>query len=1619
MAGFALPLLAGGPSLLTVDARITATPSYVSPSTPSGAPVMANVTSAPSIPAGAAEIGAASDSATETGAVALKPSDLSGLTQFISQVTDKHSAEFGRYLAPGAFKTLFGPAPGAITAVTTQLEASGLQVTGVAKDGLLVYFKGSAVSAESAFDTRIATYRLANGTTGQATTSAIKLPSAIASAVTSVVGLDNLVAAKPQGGGALRQPVSDKGQEKQVPTAALPHQTGAPSACSNAQSDAASFGGLSDDQIANAYGAFGLYANRDFGGGQSIAVYELEPFQTSDINTFDSCYFGTTEAGQMAGRLSVTPIDGGLPAGPGSGESVLDVEDVSAIAPGANIDVYEAPNTSFGGLDEYSAIVNDDTAKVVTSSWGLCEQAVQLGEPGLQQAENSLFEQAAAQGQSVFAAAGDTGSDSCNAYRPPYPASGQNPLSVLDPASQPYVISVGGTTITNASTTPAQEQVWNDGANWGAGGGGISMSWTAPSWQQSAQVPGIPTLGSADYTQANSVEAASSYPTGFCDATGSGSDPGGPDPGGSLPCRTLPDVSAQADEFTGAVTVYSSSFVSSGTPDGWITIGGTSSATPIWAAALTLVNASGTGACTSSGTGVGFASPLLYGLASNPTAYQASFNDITSGNDDIYGLDNGQVFPATTGYDLASGLGSPRLTGAGGVPGLAYYLCDYATPVGGQPTVSSLNPSFLSTAGGSVVLDGTGFESAGTADVASIEVGAGQIAAASMTVTSSTSITAIFPPATATLAGNSPGPQDGAGPADVIVTLSDGQSSAPGPAATMEYVDESSSQSIPSVTGVSSYGGSETAPVPVTIFGSGFSSGGPTRTTTVLFGGVAATSFAVESPFEILVTPPAYSTQACSPGLPSGENASNDICQVQVQVGNANGQSAEGIILPPYEGYALQATAMGVAALPPGCGCEYEPAPSEFDYIPQPTITAVSTTTTDPGSLADELGGSLITFAGTGFNPLTTSWVDIGAPGLESSIDYNVAYESGTVIEIEAPPIAASAAGATVQPASVPLSINTLAGQSAAGPAVVYAGIPTVNSVVNNSNDTTVGGLSGAADTGGTPITISGAGFEQAVGPLGFVDIATPYSLGTQYTYTVASDTSISTETVAQNPAIVDTEVCTVTGCSLNPPADYFVLFPPGNPNVDSISPSSGPPAGGTSVTIGGENLGCVTGVFFGSVTAATFSNAQAILDCGSSNLVSAISPPGGAGTTVPVTVTTLESEFTGFGPSTTTASFTYVASAYTALPPTRLLDTRTNSGALGPNSSLNLTVTGGSVPSDATAVALNVTVTGSSSASDLTVYPTGEAQPATSNLNWVAGETVPNLVIVPVGTNGQVTFYNALGQTNVLADLEGYFAPETSGSTAGSYVPLAPARITDTRSDSGYPNAGRPLPAGGTINVQVTGAGLVPASGVTAALLNVTVTNTTSASDLTIYPKGESEPDTSNLNWVAGDTVANRVVVPVGAGGEISISNDLGTTDVIVDVNGYFTDGSSTPSNASLYTPITPTRLVDTRTTGGTLGAGGTYIAQIGGSGGIGLSATAAVLNVTATNTTAASDFTVYPGGTRPGTSDLNWQTGQTVPNLTVATLSETGAIAVYNVAGSADLIIDAFGYFSPIETP
>src|SRR4029077_11032503 len=297
-------------------------------------------------------------------------------------------------------------------------------------------------------------------------------------------------------------------------------------------------------------------------------------------------------------------------------------------------------------------------------------------------------------------------------------------------------------------------------------------------------------------------------------------------------------------------------------------------------------------------------------------------------------------------------------------------------------------------------------------------------------------------------------------------------------------------------------------------------------------------------------------------------------------------------------------------------------------------------------------------------------------------------------------------------------------------------------------------------------------------------------------------------------------------------------------------------------------------------------------------------------------------------------------------------------------------------------------------------------AQPLASNLNWVAGQTVPNLVEVPVGTADQVTFYNGFGSADLVVDLEGYFA--APNGAAGEFQPLTPARILDTRTGNGSPAA--KLGQAKTLNLQVTGRG-VPSTGVSAVVMNMNVTNPTAPGYLTVFPAGAPAPLASNLNFTANQTVPNRVVVGIGAGGQVSIFNGLGSTDVIADVSGYFTDASA---SGQLFSPLAPLRILDTRSPKQTLGPAATLDVSMAQAS-VPAGATAVILNVTATSTTAASFFTVYPAGTaQPLASDLNWVAGQTVPNLVVVKLG-AGGVALFNQFGSADAIVDILGYFSP----
>ncbi|MBD0695073.1 hypothetical protein [Streptomyces sp. CBMA123] len=378
----------------------------------------------------------------------------------------------------------------------------------------------------------------------------------------------------------------------------------------------------------------------------------------------------------------------------------------------------------------------------------------------------------------------------------------------------------------------------------------------------------------------------------------------------------------------------------------------------------------------------------------------------------------------------------------------------------------------------------------------------------------------------------------------------------------------------------------------------------------------------------------------------------------------------------------------------------------------------------------------------------------------------------------------------------------------------------------------------------------------------------------------------------------------------------------------------------------------------------------------------------------------------------TVTAATTPAKSRFLPIDPARFLDTRDGTGApaqrVGPGGVVSLQVAGvkGVPASGVTAVVMNVTAVDPAEPGHVTVYPDGEPLPDVSNLNFDTGRTVANLVTVPV-VNGKVDLRNASGTVDLLADVTGYY---TDGATGSLLTSIDPARFLDTRDGTGAP-AQRVGP-GGVVSLQVAGVKGVPASGVTAVVMNVTAVDPAEPGHVTVYPDGEPLPDVSNLNFDTGRTVANLVTVPV-VNGKVDLRNASGTVDLLADVTGYYGDSGST------FSPTTPVRLLDTRSgigaRAGTVGTGGTVSVPVTALEGVpAAGVTAVVLNVTVTEPTADSQLTVHPHGTaRPDTANLTFVAGQTTAGLVVVPVVD-GRVTFFNGSGDTHVIADLNGYFT-----
>lgn len=555
--------------------------------------------------------------------VALRPRHDAALMRAALSVATPGSAAYHAYLTPGRFARRYGASEAELRAVDSALRAQGLAPGRASANRLEIPVTATAGALARAFSIVFSRVRLPDGTQAVLPSLAPALNADVAGDVTAVIGLSSLAHERPM----LRRPGRLAGALTGEPARSahsVAHvATGGPQPCAAATSAGGAAGAYTADQIASAYGFSGLYRDGDEGAGVTIALYELEPDDPADIAAYQACY-GTKVP------VSYVPVDGGAGSGPGAGEAALDIEQVIGLAPKADVIVYQGPNSNANGpgsgpFDTLAAIVDADRAQVVSTSWGACEADEGAADA---RAESTLLAQAALQGQTILAAAGDSGSEDCDDGSPlPDTA-----LAVDDPGSQPFVTSVGGTSLT-APGPPPTETTWNNGGNLGAlvglepgaGGGGISTLWTMPAFQSGA-------AASLHVIQADSSGAPCGASRGDC--------------------REVPDVSADADPDTGYVIYYNGAGTEVGAPSGWQSVGGTSASAPLWGALVGLADASRTCA----GVPVGFADPGLYRAAGADEA--TAFHDVTSGDNDFTGS-NGGRFPALPGYDMATGLGSP------------------------------------------------------------------------------------------------------------------------------------------------------------------------------------------------------------------------------------------------------------------------------------------------------------------------------------------------------------------------------------------------------------------------------------------------------------------------------------------------------------------------------------------------------------------------------------------------------------------------------------------------------------------------------------------------------------------------------------------------------------------------------------------------------------------------------------------------------------------------------------------------------------------------------------------------------------------------------------------------
>ncbi|MFI5287671.1 MAG: PKD domain-containing protein [Candidatus Dormibacteria bacterium] len=418
---------------------------------------------------------------------------------------------------------------------------------------------------------------------------------------------------------------------------------------------------------------------------------------------------------------------------------------------------------------------------------------------------------------------------------------------------------------------------------------------------------------------------------------------------------------------------------------------------------------------------------------------------------------------------------------------------------------------------------------------------------------------------------------------------------------------------------------------------------------------------------------------------------------------------------------------------------------------------------------------------------------------------------------------------------------------------------------------------------------------------------------------------------------------------------------------------------------------------------------------------------------------------------------------AYTAISPFRICDTRAKTGtectghSTGARGTVVIQITGvhgpalQTVPSGVLAVVVNLTgINRGASPTYLVAFPTGSPVPIASNVNIDPGVAQANLAVVPLSASGRITIFNAVGDADVVVDVEGYFAaPASAGEVPGDFHPMPPLRICDTRANQGTVCAGavdNPLLGNSWRRVVLSGlppgapgsTPSIPTTDAVAAAFNLTATQANTPTYLAVAPPNlttdacpTTPPAVSNVNPAAGEALPNRVISDLGPHQDVCIYNSVGSVDFIVDVNGWFGNGSETTSPpGALFYAVPPDRICDTRAGSGTrcadkpLTGNFAETVQVAGAGvlpalGGASSPVAIVANLTGVAGTASSIFVLYPSDAArlPKASDLNPNAHDVIDNLGIVSLATSGPFSgdvnLYNGVGTINAILDVAGWF------